>query len=64
MKRGVCMCVCVRMCVTGGSELPRRVRKGLLREATVKLRFKDEEELQLRRQRKVRRVGRESKSRR
>lgn len=44
------------MCVTGGSDLPERVRKGLLREATLKLRFKDGE--QLTRQRKVRKSWR------
>lgn len=49
------------MCVwvMGGSDLSGRVRKGLLTEATLKLRFKDGE--QLMRQRKVRRAGRESK---
>lgn len=45
-------CVCI--CATGGSDLSGRVRKDLLKEATLKLRFKDGE--QLTRQRKVKRV--------
>ena len=49
--------VCV--CVMGSSNLSGRVSKGLLREATGKLRFKDGE--QLTRQRKVGRVGGEAK---